>query len=51
MDIQEPKVIEDKEPDWWDDLTQKQKEDIEAGLDDLDHNRKKSFTTVLLKYK
>jgi hypothetical protein len=49
--VNEIKAIKDKETDWWDDLTKEQKEDIEAGLVDLDQNRKKSFTTVLSKYK
>lgn len=49
MNKQEPKVIEDKEADWWDDLTKEQKEDIEVDLVDLDHNQKESFTAVLSK--
>ncbi len=49
--LKEIKAIKDKETDWWDDLSKEQKEDIEAGLLDLDHNRKSSLNTILSKYK
>lgn len=36
-----------KESDWWDELSQEQKEDIEAGLADLDSGKKREFKKVL----
>ena len=50
--IKELKAIrKGKEADWWDSLSKAQKEDIEAGLSDLDNGRKKSFHKVMAKYK
>ncbi len=39
------------EADWWDSLTPEQKEDIEAGVADLDAGRKKDFKKVVSKYR
>ncbi len=39
------------EADWWDSLTTEQQEDIEAGLSDLETDRKKDFKKVLVKYR
>jgi len=39
------------ESDWWDTLTVEQREDIEAGLVDLEAGRKKEFKKVLSKYR
>jgi hypothetical protein len=41
---------EKKEHDWWNGLTEEQKEDIEAGLNDLEAGRKKNFSDVIAKY-
>ena len=50
--IKEIKAIKkEKEGDWWDTLSSAQKEDIEAGLTDLENRKKKTFTKVLAKYK
>ena len=50
--IKEIKAIrKEKEVDWWDGLSANQKEDIEAGLVDLDQGKKKPFNKVLSKYK
>jgi hypothetical protein len=50
--IREIKAIKkEKEADWWDALSANQKEDIEAGLVDLDQGRKKPFSKVISKYK
>jgi hypothetical protein len=50
--IKEIKAIKKgKEADWWDTLSKAQKEDIEAGLSDLENGRKKSFHKVMAKYK
>ena len=50
--IKEIKAIrKGKEADWWDSLSKAQKEDIEAGLSDLENGRKKSFHKVMAKYK
>ena len=38
------------EKDWWDSLTNDQKEDIESGLTDLDAGRKSDFHKVISKY-
>lgn len=40
-----------KELDWWDSLTKEQKEDIEAGISDLDSGKKKLFTEIIGKYR
>lgn len=40
-----------KEADWWDELTEAQQEDIEAGLKDLDKGKKRDFKKVLSDYK
>ncbi|RED91637.1 hypothetical protein [Marinoscillum furvescens] len=34
-------------PNWWDELTVAQKEDIEAGLLDLEEGRKRPFSEIL----
>lgn len=39
------------EADWWDSLSKEQKEDIEAGVSDLDSGKKRNFKQVLAKYK
>ena len=39
------------ETDFWDELTEQQQQDIEAGLADLEKGKKKNFTDVLNKYK
>lgn len=50
--IREIKALKKKtEIDWWDDLTAKQKVDIEEGLLDLKAGRKKDIRKVLSKYK
>ena len=50
--IKEIKAIrKGKEADWWDTLSKAQREDIEAGLSDLNSGRKKSFHKVMAKYK
>jgi hypothetical protein len=50
--IKEIKAIKkEKEGDWWDALSADQKEDIDAGIIDLNHGRKKTFAKVLSKYK
>jgi len=50
--IKEIKAIrKEKEADWWETLSKEQKEDIEAGLSDLESGRKKNFTKVMSKYK
>ncbi|PWK27293.1 hypothetical protein LV89_01606 [Arcicella aurantiaca] len=36
--------------DFWDDLTNAQKEDIKAGIDDLKAGRKKPLSEVMNKY-
>lgn len=41
----------EKEADWWDKLSREQKEDLEAGLSDLNAGKKKSLAKVLAKYK
>jgi hypothetical protein len=37
---------EKKQADWWDSLSDEQKEDIEAGLEDLEAGRKRPFDQV-----
>jgi len=50
--IKEIKALKkQKNVDWWDALSANQKEDIEAGLIDLDKGRKKPFNKVISKYK
>jgi len=39
------------EADFWDSLNEWQKNDIEAGLSDLDNTKKRSIDQVLTKYK
>jgi hypothetical protein len=39
------------EADWWDSLTEEQKEDIEAGVADLDDGKKRNVKQVLAKYR
>jgi hypothetical protein len=39
------------EADWWSTLTAEQREDIEAGIADLEAGRKKDFKKVLSKYR
>jgi predicted transcriptional regulator len=36
--------------DFWDELTNAQKEDIQAGIDDLEAGRKKPLSEVMSKY-
>ena len=36
-----------KDLDWWESLSEEQKQDIEAGISDLDNGRKKAFNTVI----
>ncbi len=49
--IKELKAIrKGKEADWWDSLSKAQKEDIEAGLSDLESGRKKILSKVLSKF-
>lgn len=36
-------IRKEKEADWWDTLSKEQKEDIEAGLLDLESGRKKTL--------
>lgn len=38
---------EKKDSDWWNSLSEEQKEDIEAGLEDLEAGRKRPFDQVL----
>ncbi len=40
-----------EESDWWNSLTPTQKQDIEAGLLDLESDRKYPFDEVMAKYK
>lgn len=50
--IREIKAIrKERSTDWWDELTESNKEDIEAGLRDLRAGRKKEISEVLGKYK
>jgi len=49
--VNQIKTIRDKEDVWWDGLTDEQKEDLEAGLTDLDSGKKKELNKVLSKYK
>jgi len=56
--INDLSIIEDlkafrsqKESDWWESLTQDQREDIEAGLTDLEAGRKTDFEQVMKKYR
>lgn len=50
--IKELKAMKkEKEEDWWGPLNKDQKEDIEAGLEDLRLGRKKNISQVLAKYK
>jgi len=50
--IKEIKALKkEREADWWDTLSKTQKEDIQAGLSDLEAGRKKSFSKVMAKYK
>lgn len=49
--IEELKSFKKKrELDWWDQLSEEQKEDIDAGIEDLDRGRKISFDSVMEKY-
>ncbi len=49
--IKEIKEIrKEREADWWDSLSKAQKEDIEAGLSDLESGRKKILSKVLSKF-
>jgi hypothetical protein len=41
----------DSEKDWWDSLSNEQREDIEAGLGDIESGRKTEFNKVLSKYR
>ncbi len=45
------KIKEKKESDWWNTLSDLQKEDIQAGLDDIQAGRKKPLTQMLEKYR
>lgn len=38
-----------KDLDWWESLSEDQKQDVEAGISDLDNRRKKSFSEVIRK--
>lgn len=38
-----------KDLDWWISLSEEQKQDIDAGISDLDNGRKKSFNQVIRK--
>ncbi|MBZ0246604.1 MAG: hypothetical protein K8H85_11710 [Cyclobacteriaceae bacterium] len=38
-----------KDLDWWESLSEEQKQDIEAGISDLDSGRKKPFNQVIRK--
>ena len=50
--IKEIKALrKELEADWWDTLSKEQKEDIQAGLSDLEAGRKKNFAKVMAKYK
>jgi hypothetical protein len=56
--VQDEKLIKkveglrrEADADWWDTLTAEQKEDIEAGLADLEAGRKKDFKKALSKYR
>jgi hypothetical protein len=50
--IREIKALKKKtEIDWWDDLSTKEKVDIEEGLMDLKSGRKKDIRKVLSKHK
>lgn len=39
-----------KSVDFWNKLSAAQKDDIQAGIDDLDNGRKKNFEDVIAKY-
>jgi hypothetical protein len=50
--INEIKVLKQKsQDDWWDSLSEQQKNDIETGLTDLRLGRKRGIAEVLEKYK
>ncbi|GAB1445438.1 hypothetical protein MASR2M41_11320 [Flammeovirgaceae bacterium] len=40
-----------KDLDWWESLSEEQKQDIEAGISDLDSGRKSSFSQVIGRFK
>jgi hypothetical protein len=44
-------IKEKKESDWWNMLSDLQKEDIQAGFDDIQAGRKKPLAQVLEKYR
>jgi predicted transcriptional regulator len=48
--IAQVKRIMIQKSDWWDELDDHQKSDIDAGLADLDAGRKKELSEVLKKY-
>lgn len=48
--IAQVKRIMIQKSDWWDELDDDQKSDIDAGLADLDAGRKKELSEVLKKY-
>jgi len=45
------KNADKQETDFWDSLNEWQKNDIEAGLNDLEQGKKRNFDEVLSKYK
>jgi hypothetical protein len=42
---------EKNEADWWNNLSEEEKEDIEVGIADLEAGRKKDFKEVIKKYR
>lgn len=48
--IAQVKRIMNQKSDWWNELSDDQKADIDAGLADLDAGRKKELSEVLKKY-
>lgn len=48
--IAQVKRIMNQKADWWNELSDDQKADIDAGLADLDAGRKKELREVLKKY-
>lgn len=45
------KLLKKEKKDWWEDLTDEQKADIEEGIADADAGRVVSYESVMSKYK